>query len=298
MLQRELDTFLTVAERGSFLGASKALFLTPASVMHQIDKLEASLDLQLLHRSSRGVVLTPAGQSLYQDALALRQAAAQAVSRARQLAEPCRQIIRVGTSILRPCKALVELWSSLEAPPFQLDLVSFHEEEDGTEIMLAALGGQIDCFVSPCASPRWKQMYSVQPLGWEPSCIALPRTHPLARKSALTWADLEGESLLLVQQGKSQVLDRLRQEIHDRHPGVRVLDIPPIHGMDAFNLCSRLGCLMELPASWAELHPSLVTLPMAWEYTVEYGLLYAKEPSETMEAFLRWLRPLLPPECA
>ena len=42
MLQRELDTFLTVAERGSFLSASKALFLTPASVMHQIDKLEAS----------------------------------------------------------------------------------------------------------------------------------------------------------------------------------------------------------------------------------------------------------------
>lgn len=68
--------------------------------------------------------------------------------------------------------------------------------------------------------------------------------------------------------------------------------------MDAFNLCSRLGCLMELPASWAELHPSLVTLPMAWDYTVEYGLLYAKEPSETMKAFLRWLRPLLPLNCA
>ena len=87
MLQRELDTFLTVAERGSFLSASKALFLTPASVMHQIDKLEASLELQLLHRSSRGVVLTPAGQSLYQDALALRKAATQAVSRARKLAQ-------------------------------------------------------------------------------------------------------------------------------------------------------------------------------------------------------------------
>lgn len=290
MYRRELETFLVVAQQGSFLKASQELFLTPASVMNQIDKLERDLNLQLFQRSNQGVTLTPAGQSLYQDVQVLMKAAHQALWRAREMARASQSTIRVGTSILRPCKALVDLWSSLEDAPFKLELVPFDETAGGTEAMLAALGGKIDCVVSPCGSPRWKRLYHVQPLYWERSCIALPRTHPLAKKSALDWADLEGETLLLVQRGKSTVLDQLREEIQNEHPQVYILDIPPICNMDPFNLCDRLGCLMELPESWADIHPALVALPMAWDYQVEYGLLCAKEPSETVRTFLSWLR--------
>ena len=145
MYRRELETFLVVAQQGSFLKASQELFLTPASVMNQIDKLERDLDLQLFQRSNQGVTLTPAGQSLYQDVQVLMKAAHQALWRAREMARASQSTIRVGTSILRPCKALVDLWSSLEDAPFKLELVPFDETAGGTEAMLAALGGKIDC---------------------------------------------------------------------------------------------------------------------------------------------------------
>ena len=83
MYRRELETFLVVAQQGSFLKASQELFLTPASVMNQIDKLERDLDLQLFQRSNQGVTLTPAGQSLYQDVQVLMKAAHKALWRAR-----------------------------------------------------------------------------------------------------------------------------------------------------------------------------------------------------------------------
>lgn len=294
MYRRELYTFLAVVEEGSFLKASKKCFLTPASVMHQIDNLEAALGVRLFRRTNQGVVLTPAGQSFYRDAQALLREGEQAVRRARDLDRAERSTIRVGTSILRPGRALVDLWSSLGDAPFKLELVPFDEAAGGTDAMLSALGGQLDCFVSPSASPRWKRAYNVLPLYRERSCIALPRTHPLAKKTSLDWPDLDGETLLLVQEGKSTELDRLRAELLRAHPGVHILDIPPICNMDAFNLCDRMGCLMELPASWADIHPALVTLPVNWDYQVEYGLLYAKEPSPTVAALIDWLRPRLP----
>lgn len=35
-----------------------------------------------------------------------------------------------------------------------------------------------------------------------------------------------------------------------------------------------------------ENHPALVTLPVDWDYTIPYGLLYAKEPSAEARLFI------------
>lgn len=295
MYHRSLYTFLTVAEEGSFLQAAKKLYLTPASVMNQINTLEAQVGAKLVLRSSQGTSLTPAGRGFYEDAKGLIQAADRAVQRARQVARQEKTTIRVGTSLLRPCKPLMTLLTEMDHGdlPFQITLVPFDETPAGMQAMPIALGKEIDCFVSPCASPRWLQTYGILPLCMSPSCLAVPRGHRLAKRKSLTWDDLEGESLILVRQGGSVVLDRLRQEIQREHPGIRIVDVPPFHSMDAFNLCERMQCVMELPANWAEIHPALVTLPMDWDYQVAYGIVYAKEPSEAVSAFLRWVRPLI-----
>lgn len=35
-----------------------------------------------------------------------------------------------------------------------------------------------------------------------------------------------------------------------------------------------------------DIHPALVTLPVDWDYTIPYGLLYAKEPSAEARLFI------------
>ena len=68
MYNPQLETFLCVAESGSFNKAAEKLYISPPAVIKQINLLEESLGLQLFVRSHRGLQMTKAGQSLLQDA--------------------------------------------------------------------------------------------------------------------------------------------------------------------------------------------------------------------------------------
>ena len=61
MYNPQLETFLRVADAGSFNKAAEELFITPPAVMKQITSLESNLDLKLFLRSPRGLKLTEAG---------------------------------------------------------------------------------------------------------------------------------------------------------------------------------------------------------------------------------------------
>ena len=58
MYNPQLETFLRVADAGSFNKAAEESFITPTAVIKQINLLEASLDVQLFDRTHRGIVLT------------------------------------------------------------------------------------------------------------------------------------------------------------------------------------------------------------------------------------------------
>ena len=60
-----LDTMITVADCGSFLKASEKLYISPTAIMKQINQLESHIGLPLFVRTSKGVVLTQAGESVY-----------------------------------------------------------------------------------------------------------------------------------------------------------------------------------------------------------------------------------------
>ena len=59
---RQLRAFVMVAEAGSFSLASQRLHLSPSAVSLLIRELEGVLDFRLLERTTRHVVLTPAGR--------------------------------------------------------------------------------------------------------------------------------------------------------------------------------------------------------------------------------------------
>ena len=88
MYNPQLETFLRVADAGSFNKAAEELFITPPAVMKQITSLEASLDIQLFRRSHRGLTLTEAGKSLYQDAKYIIQYCKESEVRARNAGRP------------------------------------------------------------------------------------------------------------------------------------------------------------------------------------------------------------------
>ena len=86
--------FAAVADSGSFTAAAATLGLSKASVSKAVTRLEASLGITLLHRSSRTVTVSTAGAGLLGEAHAMVAAATAATEAARgdrvDLAGPIR----------------------------------------------------------------------------------------------------------------------------------------------------------------------------------------------------------------
>lgn len=289
MLNQQIETMIQVADAGSFSKAAGRLFRTPVSVMNQVNALEDRLGVKLFDRSTHGVTLTQAGQSLCRDAKRLLAASDAAIARARRIADQTHAEIRVGTSILRPCKRLLELVqkAGAEALPFRITMVPFGDDPAGLAAMLDALGETCDCFVGPCDAAAWQRRHAVFPIGSCDCQIALPKQHRLAKKKRLAWADLAGETLMLVKVGESPTIDRIREDIQTSHPEIQIADMPTFYDLEAFNACARQGCLMEVPDTWADVHPDITTRPMAWPYTMPLGIIHARTPSPAFADFLK-----------
>lgn len=289
MYNPQIETLVQVADAGSFSKAAEKMYIMSVSVMNQMNTLERRIGVKLFERTNQGVELTEAGQSIYHDAKQIIAASEAAIERARKIAGVEQPVIRIGTSILRPCKRLIDLWAKADdgAQSFQIKVVPFEDDPASISAMMKSLGNEIDCFVGPCDSVSWKKSYSIYPLGICKCCIAVSRRHRLSKRKALCWDDMAGETLILVKRGQSSVVDRMRDEIETSHPDIRIVDTPNFYDMEAFNACERHGYLMEVPDTWAEVHPSIVTLPVEWDYEMPFGVVYAQKPSRAFSEFLK-----------
>ena len=110
MYNPQLETFLRVADAGSFNKAAEESYITPTAVIKQINLLEESLGVKLFDRSHRGLTLTKAGRSMYQDAKYIIQYCRDSVTRAKNAMQDNDSMIRMGSSLMTPCRFLMDLW--------------------------------------------------------------------------------------------------------------------------------------------------------------------------------------------
>lgn len=75
----DLATFILVVNKGSFTAAAKELGVTPSALSKLISRLEASLSVKLFERTTRTLQITQSGQKIYQQSVAMVNAAQQAV---------------------------------------------------------------------------------------------------------------------------------------------------------------------------------------------------------------------------
>lgn len=94
MYNPQLETFLCVAEEGSFNKAAEKLYISAPAVIKQMNSLEKNLGLQLFDRTHRGLKMTAAGESMYQDARYLIQYCKESVARAEKAMESQGEVLR------------------------------------------------------------------------------------------------------------------------------------------------------------------------------------------------------------
>ncbi len=288
MYHPQLKIFISVADCGSFTRAADSVFLSPTAVMKQVNALEERLGMRLLERGARGVALTETGRSIYEDAKRLIAFSDEAVARAR--AGGAARELRVGTSLLNPCRVFLDLWLRVSGrmEGCALKIVTYEDERRGILGELEAVGTKFDFLVAACDSIAWKRRVNFLQLGTYRICCAVPRSHRLAGRAWLTVEDLHGERVMLGARGDAPSVDRVRDEL-ERHPSIRLEDTSRFYDVEVFNACERLGGVLLTLECWSEIHPSLVTIPVRWDFSVPYGLLYPLEPGPLARVFLRAL---------
>ena len=295
MYNPQLETFLRVADAGSFSKAAEQSYITPTAIIKQINLLEAGLEVKLFERTHRGLRLTKAGASLYSDAKYIIQYCKDSVVRAKNAMQEETAIIRIGTSPMTPAQILVELWPKIHAlcPEIKFQLIPFENTPENAREILKNLGRNIDAVagifddtmldVRQCAGFE---------LSRQPLCCAVSIHHPLADKSRLEIQDLYGENLMLMRRGWSHYVDRLRDDIWQNHEQIHIVDFD-FYSVDVFNRCENGNDILMAVQAWENVHPLLRVIPVEWEHSIPYGLLHSKAPSETVKRFLAAVQTIL-----
>ena len=288
MYNPQLETFVSVAESGSFNKAAEKLYISPPAVIKQINLLEEKLDLQLFVRTHRGLVLTRAGQSLYQDTKYIIQYCRNAVTRAKNAMQESENLIRIGTSPMTSAQVLVNLWPKVQeyCPNTKFQLIPFENTPENAREILGNLGQNIDVVAGIFDETMLNlRKCAGLEISREPICCAVSIHHRLGQKESLTVQDLYGESLMLMRREWSHYVDLLRDDLWKNHPQIHIVDFD-FYDVEAFNQCENNNCVLMAIENWRYVHPLLKILPVDWNYTIPFGLLHSPEPSPAVRQFL------------
>ena len=288
MYNPQIETFIKVADAGSFNKAAEELYITPTAVIKQINLLESSLDLVLFERTHRGLILTNAGKSLYQDAKYIIRYCKDSVVRAKNAMSEGENIIRIGSSPTTPAQLLMQMWPKIQeqCPDIKFEIVPFENTPENAKEILANLGKNIDIIggIFDDTMLKLRKCEGLQ-LSREPFCCAVSVHHKLAQKDKLQISDLYGENLMLMHRGWSNYVDRLRDDIWQNHTQIHIVDFD-FYSMSIFNRCENTNDVLLAIPGWANVHPLLKVIPVEWEYSIPYGLLHSMTPSENVRRVL------------
>jgi DNA-binding transcriptional LysR family regulator len=166
----KLNTFVRVAERKSFTKAAADLRTTPSVVSKHMKELEDTLGFSLLTRSTHGIVLTDAGEELFQNCLAILATLDDYVVKTRNLQTGPYGTLRLLApgDYARCVLAPLILEFAGRYPSLRVQLFAAHDSatavDDGFDVIIAAtkppVPGLVDCDLGHvehvvCASPDY-----------------------------------------------------------------------------------------------------------------------------------------------
>ncbi|GGO12764.1 LysR family transcriptional regulator [Microbispora rosea subsp. aerata] len=183
---RELRYFVAVAEELHFGRAAGRLNMAQPPLSRAIRQLERRLGVQLLDRDRRGVSLTPAGETFLAEARLVLDAVDAAVRRTRRaaLAKPT---LVLATKAGASHELLKELLDAYAARPQAVEI----------DVLLCEIGeqrqllrdGRADVAIMHAPFDLMTGLESVEILT-EGQVAILPASHPLAKRSSLTMAEV------------------------------------------------------------------------------------------------------------
>ena len=286
MYNRHLDSFLAIAESGSFSAAADRLFVSRPALIQQINLLEKELGFQLFYRHNRGVTLTPAGKYFYQESRKAIDASNKILRRCRSLEEKSRETVRIGTlpnftAVLLPqiCRRFTELY-----PQINLQFIEYPLENYFKNFITSSFDITTE-YMSGYAfdEPDYKFVKLME----DKHCCGMSPRHPLAGKKRISLEDLKDQKVLIYARGITRADDALRSFIETNAPSVELIDI--YHYSSSLPLrCELEGLILIYYSMYWESFPTLVTVPidMSMAFPINIGLGYRADAGQAVKLFI------------
>jgi LysR family hydrogen peroxide-inducible transcriptional activator len=194
---RDLKYLVAVADCNHFGKAADACFVSQPALSMQIKKLENTLGIQLIERTNKKVFLTKMGLIITQQAREILLQVDKMQETARLAKDPFSGELYFGVI---PTLAPYLLPHIIPGLSKILPKLTIYLVEDTTTNLLKRLNqGKLDAAL--LALPVIDEDLTAAPLFEEEFVLAVPMTHPLAKRKTAKLTDLENKSLFLLEDG-------------------------------------------------------------------------------------------------
>lgn len=195
---QQLRYLVAIADHGSFGAAADSEFVSQPALSAQIKELEKRLGAVLLERSNKGTILTTNGEEV--------------VRRARDIIRQVDELVEAAAHDGRSLRGTVRLGAIPTVAPYLLpatvratmalhpDIRLLLHEAKTPDLLEQLRNGEID--LAMLARPVTGEDLVVHDLGVDPFLLALPSSHPMAKKKGtVSITALDNDRVLLLDEG-------------------------------------------------------------------------------------------------
>jgi LysR family transcriptional regulator, hydrogen peroxide-inducible genes activator len=257
---RHLRHLTALHDHGHFGRAAESCHVTQSTLSASIKELESVLQVTLVDRSKRSVVLTPVG--------------IEAVERARKIVKEVEDLVSFTTASREPLSGTLRMGTIPTIGPFLLPRVlpglretyrrlKLYLVEDLTDRLIASLHrGELDVVL--LALPRECGAVETAILFEDQFVVGLPRGHRLAKENSIKPQNLWSEDVLLLKDGhclRDHALGALRRLAHRSVAEFEATSLPTLVQMVDNGLGTTLLPTLAVDAGLL-LGTSLITRPL------------------------------------
>lgn len=236
---RDLSYLVALADLKHFGRAADACFVSQPTLSTQIRKLEDELDVILVERTPRKVLLTEVGRDIAERSRGVLREVEQIRVLARRTRDPEAGSIRLGIFPTLGPYLLPHVIPALRQQFPRLELLLVEEK---SETLLRQLReGKLDAAI--LALPQPDDQLHEHFLFEEPFVLAVPSGHPLAKRRNIKMDDLSDQALLLLDDGhclRDQALDVCRMAGAGEKSGFRATSLETLRQMVSANVGATL----------------------------------------------------------
>lgn len=281
MYDPHLDTFLIVANTGSFSGAADYLYITPSAVIQQINALEAKLKVPLFYRSNKGVSLTKQGTYLKSECIDFIKKGKAIQEQLRSMPDGELSLV-MGTSLREKCRVFYDFW------------IQFSQGREQYSVQMKTIDtrfpipSEVDFIESISTNAPWHSAWEYYELCRVPYGLAMAKDHPLYEKQILCYEDLRDFTVIVQRPEESwKNLDRVKEDLSKN--GVCIQER---RGFDSDVVwdASIKRHLIVMPRCLQDVIFDMRIAPMEWEHSVSYGLFSRSDPAGLPKLFLDFVK--------